>query len=201
MDLVVEVNDVARALGVIRSVLRDLHVPGSTRIRRGAPPEAILGVYDDDVPKALGQRPPRRPKWKPRPGEVVAIRLGADRWAYARVTPQKDFFEFFDTVTSELVPLSALAAVSTFRIGCLFDLDGAEWPHLGVLPYASYDPQVFRVAYAACPNELGPDGFLHCGHPDYSRTLSESEVATIPSIGIDSLDSLRTKLERRFKDR
>lgn len=201
MDLVVEVGHPVRALPTIRELLRKLRVPASTRIRQAGPPDLVMGVYDDGLPSALGRAPRRdRIRWKPAIGEVFGIQLADTRWAYGRVSPQKDFYEFFELVTVQPATLAALAGVPTFRLDCLFDLSASPdaWPSLGVLPYESFEPQLFRIAYAACPNVLGKDGFLHCGNPDYARVLSESEVATLPAVGTASSEVMRTMLAKRL---
>jgi hypothetical protein len=151
----------------------------------------------------LGRASRARLQWKPATGEVFGIQLAETRWAYGRVSPQKHFYEFFELVTAQPTTLAVLAGVPTFRLICLFDLGGSPgaWPALGVLPYQSFEPQVFRIAYAACPSVLGEDGFLHCGNPDYSRVLSESEVATLPALGIGSSEVMKTMLGKRLEGR
>jgi hypothetical protein len=202
MDLALEVSHVRQAVPAVRQVLRGLRVPPSTWIRQAGPPELRMDVYENDLPRTLGRaRRAKRALWKPQVGQVFAIQLADRRWVHGRVTPQKHFYEFFHVVTSQPAALSELADTPMFRLRCLFQLDDVPGPLIGTMPYEAYEPQVFRVAYAACHNEVGDDGFLHCGHPDSSRVLTESEVALLPALSVASADAMKAMLTKHLEER
>jgi hypothetical protein len=191
-NLDIEVSRSGAGLRRVRNVLRKLQVSPAVKLRVNG---AVLSVYNDDPPP----RAPRKPnRWQPSIGDVIEIPLSNGQYGYCRATPQRHLYEFFETRSSRRLSLEILRKVPTFSSSTLWDLERVRWKVVGNIPFESWQPQQYRIAYT--PVELIPsaDGFLETGNVIPGRVLSAEELKTFEPIAIGGPVVLVAFLEGRL---
>lgn len=146
----------------------------------------------------------RRPKkQKFHIGDVIAIPLKSNVFAYAILTPQNSLIEFFQFKSKKIVIAECLEDVVRVQLPYLVDLEPLKiwkWKIIGQLPYdqKKFIPQQFLIGgQVTCGNDE-VNGFI-----DVSSklcTASDSDLNTLTKMSMVNEEYLINDIEKRLKD-
>jgi len=99
-------------------------------------------------------------------GDIFAVPLRSNLFAFGRVTPQYEFLEFFDVTCHHLLTAEELRQAEVIRLPYMVDTEALrtwQWEVIGHIPFApgEFHIQPFRIGDGiASSTDINDEGFI-----------------------------------------
>ena len=155
--------------------------------------------------RAKVKKAPKKQEYKI--GDVFVVPIGDSEYINGRVTPQRNFYEFFNERFERLVRVHELAGIPTVWLRYLITdeaLTERRWVIVGNLPYKEGEfepkPRLYDREVEADPFTTAADGYL-VSSSNRTRPATPQERKTLPRAAFASPDAVESDLLTLIKRR